>query len=94
VRRRSGTATRLPPNPQATHDLQPFCSVLANLLELSDCQEQLRLLKGIPLVVANLTAPTGFTPLSFMIRNIAVNHVTTCQPTAISHVSRCATPLF
>lgn len=34
-------------------------SVLANLLELPDCQEQLRLHKGIPLVVVNLHAATG-----------------------------------
>ncbi len=39
--------------------LNPFHSVLANLLELPECQEELRLHKGIPLLVANLHAVTG-----------------------------------
>ncbi len=48
-------------------------SVLANLLELSSCQEQLRLLKGIPLVVANLAAATAHRSLACLaLRNAAI----------------------
>jgi hypothetical protein len=63
-----------------THNFEPFCSVLANLLELSDCQEQLRLLKGIPLLVVNLTAPTGAMPLSPSSPNTTTYHTTTYSP--------------
>lgn len=48
-------------------------SVLANLLELSGCQEQLRLLKGIPLVVANLAAVTAHRSLACLaLRNASI----------------------
>jgi hypothetical protein len=40
-------------------DRSAALSVLANLLELPECQEQLRVLKGLPLITANLAAATG-----------------------------------